>query len=40
MDQAAHYAMLRELVQMLARLAETRVAHEHGADPEFTVDND
>jgi hypothetical protein len=27
-----------EVVQMLARLAETRAAHEHGADPEFTVD--
>ena len=23
---------------MLARLAETRAAHEHGAKPEFTVD--
>ena len=30
--------MLREFVQVLARLAETRAAHEHGADPEFAVD--
>ena len=26
MNQAAHHAMLREVVQMLARLAETRAA--------------
>jgi hypothetical protein len=38
MDQGAHHAVLREVVQMLARLAETRAAHEHGADPKFTVD--
>jgi hypothetical protein len=30
--------MLREVVQVFARLAETCAAHEHGADPEFTVD--
>src|SRR5580693_6858352 len=38
MDQTAHHAMYCEVVQMLARLAETRAAHEHRADPEFTVD--
>jgi len=38
MDQTAPHAMKCEVVQMLARLAETRAAHKHGADPEFTVD--
>src|SRR5215469_7879726 len=38
MDQAAHHARSCEVVQMLARLAETRAAHEHGSDPEFTID--
>src|SRR5215472_3139750 len=38
MDQTAQNAVLREVFQMLARLAETRAAHEHGADPEFAVD--
>src|SRR5262249_3449271 len=38
MDQAAHHAMSCEVVQMLARLAETRAAHEHGAHAAVTVD--
>src|SRR5215469_6611120 len=38
MNQTVHNAMLRENLQMLARLAETRAPHEHGSDPEFTVD--
>ena len=38
MDQAAHHARSCEVVQMLARLAETRAAHEQGSDPEFTID--
>ena len=38
MNQTVHNAMLREILQMLTRLAETRAPHEHGADPEFTVD--
>src|SRR5580704_6259307 len=38
MDQPTHHTMQCEVIQMLARLAETRAAHEHGADPEFTVD--
>src|SRR6267378_7509230 len=30
--------MLREVVQMFARLAQTCAAHEYGADPKFMVD--
>src|ERR1700730_1019459 len=38
MDETGHHATLREIVQMLARLAETRAPHEHRADPKFTAD--
>jgi hypothetical protein len=38
MDQTAHDAMLREFLQILARLAKTRAAHEHRTDTKFTVD--
>jgi hypothetical protein len=38
MDQTAHNATLREVVQVLTRLAEARAAHKHGADLKFTVD--
>jgi hypothetical protein len=38
MDQTAHDAMLRELLQILARLAKARAAHEHPTDAKFTVD--
>src|SRR5258708_39340160 len=37
MDQTVHHATLREVLQMLARLAETRAAHEHRADQKITV---
>jgi len=38
MDQTAHDAMVREFLQILARLAETRAAHEHRTDAKFMVD--
>ena len=38
MDQATHHAALGEVIQVLARLTETRATQERGADPEFTVD--
>jgi hypothetical protein len=38
MDQTAHNAVLRDVLQMLARLAKTRAAHEHRADAKFVVD--
>jgi hypothetical protein len=38
MDQTAHDAMLREFLQILARLAKARAAHEHRTDAKFTVD--
>jgi hypothetical protein len=38
MNQAAYNAVLREILQMLARLAETRAAHQHSADVKFAID--
>lgn len=37
MEQTAHDATLREVVQMLARFAETCAAHENRADSKFAV---
>jgi hypothetical protein len=36
--QTAHDAMLREFLQILARLAKARAAHEHRTNAKFTVD--
>ena len=38
MDEPAHHAWLRQLVEVLARLAEPRAPHQDGADPELLVD--
>ena len=38
MNQTAQDAMMREVLQMLARLAETRATHQHGADMKFAID--
>jgi hypothetical protein len=38
MNQTAHDAMLREFLQILARLTKARAAHEHRTDAKFTVD--
>jgi hypothetical protein len=37
MNQAAHNAMLCEVLQMLTRL-ETHAAHQHSADVKFAID--
>jgi hypothetical protein len=37
MHQTTHDSRLSKIIQMLARLTQTRAAHEHGADPKFTL---
>jgi hypothetical protein len=38
MDQTTHNTALCEVLQMLARLAETRATHEYRPDSKFTID--